>query len=241
MNLRPSTLSSSRENPKTILSTDKSKEFASGRRSCRQRMKCGCAANLAGKSRCCCCCRWRELYNRKSSHRGRTATFCGKGGQLILAATSGSHHFHPPVPAAAEKQQALCSRSLYSVSCSSGHGKNETLSFGITEFRLSCSSVAWPVLEVQPECGPSLCACSCLCNLASVISKVKNKQIWYLTRTIPQFGITLVTPPCSKSTMLCIHTELCLGTANMLLWNQTIWIFLSTKVKLTTLKHQWPA
>lgn len=35
--------------------------------------------------------------------------------------------------------------------------------------------------------------------------------------------------PCSRSTTVCIHTELCLGIATMLLWHQTIWIFLSRK------------
>lgn len=61
------------------------------------------------------------------------------------------------------------------LSHSSCQGKEETLSFGITEF-----SVPWPAMEVQPESAQSVCLLFPT-HLASVISKVKDKQMpWYL-------------------------------------------------------------
>lgn len=45
---------------------------------------------------------------------------------------------------------------VLSIPCSSGHGKNEPLGAEITGFLLSCSSAAWPALEVQPECGQNV-------------------------------------------------------------------------------------
>lgn len=66
-------------------------------------MKCGRAANFSWKAKLLL---KRELYRREGSCRGKTHTFCTKGSQLLLAATSTSRCFHPPVPTAAKMRQA---------------------------------------------------------------------------------------------------------------------------------------
>lgn len=152
---------------------------------------------------------WREPCKRKSSHRERADTSFGKQSQLILPATAGSHDFHPLVPAAAEKQQAIffsleLSVLVLSVPISSGHGKNEPFGPVITGFLLSCSSVTWPALEIQSECGQSVCSILPMpCGLQG------NRQIIHNILFIPGYrNLGLLWQLCLEAkAQYCRHTE----------------------------------
>lgn len=94
-------------------------------------MECGHAANFSWKTKLLLPLK-RAPYKRMGSYKRKTPIFCRKGSHLILAATSSSHYFHPLVPTATKKQLAqFCFQDMSHSSC---HGKQETLSFGITEF-----------------------------------------------------------------------------------------------------------